>query len=222
MISQIIQSILHLDVYLEAIVQTYGTLIYAFLFLIIFMETGFVVTPFLPGDSLLFASGALSAIGSLNILTLFILLSLAAILGDTVNYWIGKKIGRKAFRKDARFLNHRDLEKTQKFYDKHGGKTIILARFIPVVRTLAPFVAGVGAMDYPKFLSFNIIGGILWVSIFLFSGYFFGNIPFVKNNFELVIIGIILVSIIPIVYEKFVKKPHEEDGAVDVTTSKTN
>lgn len=165
------------------------------------METGFVVTPFLPGDSLIFASGTLSALGHFDILTLYILLIIAAVLGDTVNYWIGHKIGPKIFEKDSRFIKKKHLEKTKLFYEKHGGKTIILARFVPIVRTFAPFVAGIGLMNYTKFLSFNFIGGFLWVSIFLFLGYFFGNIQFVKDHFELVVLLIIFISILPMIFE---------------------
>jgi membrane-associated protein len=165
------------------------------------METGFVVTPFLPGDSLLFAAGTIAAFGSLNVWLLFGLLFVAAVLGDTVNYWIGNKIGPRAFETNNRFMKKEYLDRTQQFYEKHGGKTIILARFVPIVRTFAPFVAGVGTMNYGRFLSFNIIGAFIWTSLFIFLGYFFGNIPFVKENFELVIIGIILVSVVPMVIE---------------------
>lgn len=200
-INVIIDFVLHLDQHLNEIIQSYGAWTYALLFLIIFMETGFVVTPFLPGDSLLFAAGTLAALGSLNVWLLFGLLFVAAVLGDTVNYWIGNKVGPRAFDTDIRFLKREYLERTQQFYEKHGGKTIILARFVPIVRTFAPFVAGVGTMKYGRFLAFNVIGAFLWISIFLFLGYFFGNIPFVKKNFEFVIIGIVLVSVVPMVIE---------------------
>lgn len=200
---ELIDLFLHLDVHLNEIIQTYGTLTYAILFLIVFMETGVVVTPFLPGDSLLFTAGALAAIeGSpLNIFFLFGLLCLAAILGDTVNYWIGNKIGPGAFSGNNRFLKKEYLDRTQAFYDKHGGKTIVLARFIPIVRTFAPFVAGVGSMSYGKFITYNVLGGLLWTVIFIFGGYFFGNLRFVKQNFEFVVVAIILISILPALYE---------------------
>jgi membrane-associated protein len=196
-----IDFILHLDQYLSDMIQNYGAWTYAILFLIIFLETGFVIMPFLPGDSLLFAAGAFSALGSLNIWLLWIIVFVAAVLGDTVNYWIGNKIGPRAFDQDIRFLKREYLEKAQQFYETHGGKTIILARFVPIVRTFAPFVAGVGTMNYGRFITYNIVGAFLWTSIFIFLGYFFGNIPFVQNNFELAILGIILISIVPMVIE---------------------
>ncbi|MFN0151167.1 MAG: DedA family protein [bacterium] len=197
----LIDLFLHLDEHLNAIFQQYGTWTYAILFLIIFCETGLVVTPFLPGDSLLFAVGALSASGGLSIGVLFVLLGIAAILGDTVNYWIGNYIGPRAFSGNVRFLKKEYLDRTHAFYEKHGGKTIILARFMPIIRTFAPFVAGVGSMTYGRFFTYNVVGGIVWVGGFLFAGYFFGNIPFVKHNFEYVIIGIIFVSVLPPVIE---------------------
>jgi membrane-associated protein len=165
------------------------------------METGFVITPFLPGDSLLFAAGAFAALGSLNVIFLFIILSLAAIMGDSLNYWIGHLIGPKAFSGQVPFLKKQYLDRTHEFFEKYGGKTIILARFVPIVRTFAPFVGGVGAMTYKHFIIYNIIGGITWVSIFLFGGYFFGNLPFIKHNFSVVIIVIIIISVLPGIIE---------------------
>jgi membrane-associated protein len=207
-ISYFINLIIHLDEHLSAIIQTYGVWTYLILFLIIFLETGIVITPFLPGDSLLFAAGTFAGMGALNIWVLFITLSLAAILGDTVNYWIGHYIGPKAFSGDIRFLKKEYLERTHEFYEKHGGKTIILARFIPIIRTFAPFVAGIGAMTYGHFITYNIVGGIAWVAIFTFGGYFFGNLPFVQENFAFVVLAIILISVLPGVYE-FIKARSE-------------
>jgi membrane-associated protein len=192
---------IHLDVHLGEIILNYGGWTYAILFMIIFMETGFVVTPFLPGDSLLFAAGTFAALGSLNPMLIFLLLFAAAVLGDTTNYWIGSVVGLRAFEKERRFLNRNHLEKTQRFYEKHGGKTIVLARFVPIVRTFAPFVAGVGTMRYRKFVIYNIFGAFLWTSLFIFGGYFVGNIPLVKENFEIVIILIIFISVLPMVVE---------------------
>lgn len=192
---------LHLDKHLLWIVNEYRTWVYLILFLIIFCETGLVVTPFLPGDSLLFAAGAIAATGILNIWWLVLLLCIAAFLGDTVNYGIGKYFGKRAFEKENRFIKREYLTRTNQFYEKHGGKTIVIARFIPIIRTFAPFVAGIGRMNYTRFLTYNIAGGILWVFTCSFAGYFFGNIPIVKNNFSIVIIVIILISILPIVVE---------------------
>jgi len=200
-ISTVVDFILHLDKHLNEIVLTYGAWTYALLFLIIFLETGLVVTPFLPGDSLLFAAGSFAALDSLDPVILFVLLSAAAILGDTVNYWIGHFIGPRAFSGNIRFLKKEYLVRTHEFYERHGGKTIILARFIPIIRTFAPFVAGIGAMTYPRFIAYNVFGGILWVGLFIFGGYFFGNLPLVKDNFSLVIIAIILISVLPGVIE---------------------
>ena len=201
LINNFIDFILHLDKYLSVIIQNYGVLTYLFIFMIIFAETGFVVTPFLPGDSLLFAAGSFAAIGSLNVIWLFALLALAAILGDTINYSIGKFLGTKGFEKYPKVFKKEYMEKTNKFYEKYGSKTIVLARFVPVVRTFAPFVAGVGKMKYMKFLTYNIIGGVLWVALFVFGGYYFGNIPIVKNNFSIAIIIIIIASVMPILFE---------------------
>ena len=203
-ITNLIELFLHIDEYLAEIISQYGVWTYALLFLIIFLETGLVVTPFLPGDSLLFAAGSFAALGVLNPWVLVILLSIAAILGDTVNYWIGHYIGPKAFSGNVRFLKKEYLDQTHAFYEKHGGKTIILARFVPIVRTFAPFVAGVGAMTYKKFITYNIIGGILWVNIFVWLGYFFGTLPFVQENFEIAIIAIVFISVLPMIYE-FIK-----------------
>ena len=200
-ISGLVDFILHLDVHLNEIIKNFGIWTYLLLFLIIFLETGVVITPFLPGDSLLFAAGSFAALGSLNVFALVILLTLAAILGDTLNYWIGHFIGPRAFSGNIRFLKKEYLERTHEFYDKHGGKAIILARFIPILRTFAPFVAGVGAMDYPRFFFYNVVGAVLWVSLFTFGGYFFGNLPFVQDNFTIVILVIIVISVLPGVFE---------------------
>lgn len=193
----------HLDVHLGALITQYGVWAYAILFAIIFCETGLVVTPFLPGDSLLFAAGALAANPQmgLNILALWTVLMVAAILGDTVNYWIGQAVGTRVFKDDARILKTAYLVKTQEFFAKYGGKTIILARFMPIVRTYAPFVAGASRMDYGKFLLFNVVGALLWVTSMLFAGYFFGAVPFVKKNFEVVVVAIVILSILPGVFE---------------------
>jgi len=199
----IIDFVLHMDVYLNDIISNYGAWTYGILFFVIFMETGFVVTPFLPGDSLLFAAGTFAALGALNPLYLFLLLSVAAVIGDTVNYSIGAYIGPRAFSGEIKFLKQEHMDRTQEFYEKHGGKTIILARFIPIIRTFAPFVAGIGTMKYSKFILFNVVGGISWVAIFISLGYFFGNIPFVQKNFELVIFAIIFISFIPPILEVF-------------------
>ena len=201
LIKAFIDIFLHLDKNLTLVISEYGTLSYAFLFFIIFMETGFVVTPFLPGDSLLFAAGAISATSSLDIGLVYLLLTSAAIVGDTVNYWVGHFIGPKIFIKDTRFIKRQHLIRTQKFYDKYGWQAIILARFVPILRTFAPFVAGIAKMSYKHFILYNVVGGILWVSIFLFGGYFFGNLSFVKDNFHLTIIAIILISVAPIIVE---------------------
>ena len=198
-----LQYILHLDVHLAALVSQYGTWTYAILFLIIFCETGLVVTPILPGDSLLFATGALAAVSDLNVVVLFVLLSIAAIVGDAVNYYIGKTVGEKMFDGRIRYLKREYLDRTHAFYEKYGGKTIVIARFVPIVRTFAPFVAGMGSMSYGKFATYNIAGGILWIGSLLFAGYLFGNVPIVKENFGLVVIAIILVSVMPAVWEFF-------------------
>ncbi|HEX6981379.1 MAG TPA: DedA family protein [Balneolaceae bacterium] len=200
-LKSLIDFILHIDDHLQVMIANYGNWTYGILFLIIFAETGLVVTPFLPGDSLLFAAGALSADGPLNPVIIFLLLTAAAILGDTLNYWAGSFIGVHIFKKDAKVLKLEYLERTENFFAKYGGKTIFLARFVPIVRTYAPFVAGASTMDYSRFLFYNIVGAIVWVGLFTFAGYFFGNLPFVKNNFGLVVIVIILLSVVPILTE---------------------
>jgi membrane-associated protein len=193
---------LHLDQHLAEVIQRYGASTYALLFLIVFLETGLVVTPLLPGDSLLFAAGSFAGLGILRFWPLFFLLCAAAILGDTVNYAIGARLGPRVFHyPKSRFFNPEHLKKTHAFYEKYGGKTIIIARFVPIVRTFAPFVAGIGAMSYARFLGYNLIGGVLWVSVCLFSGYFFGNLPLVKQNFSLVVIAIVFISLLPAVIE---------------------
>jgi len=198
---QAVDFFLHLDTHLAEIIQRFGSGAYGILFLIVFCETGLVVTPFLPGDSLLFAAGTFAALGSFRLVPLLLLLTAAAILGDTVNYWIGARIGERAFTGEIRFLKQSHLERTRAFYARHGGKTIVLARFIPIVRTFAPFIAGVARMDYPRFLLYNVAGGITWVFLFTIAGYLFGNIPVVRENFTLVILAIIGLSVLPIVIE---------------------
>jgi membrane-associated protein len=202
LIKAIIDILLHLDKHLDLVIRNYGFWTYGIFFLIIFLETGLVVTPFLPGDSLLFAAGAFAALGSLDAKWLIMLLSIAAIAGDTLNYWIGYIVGPKVFSKEkSRFLNKDYLYRTHQFYQRYGGKTIILARFIPIIRTFAPFVAGIGSMTYGRFIAYNIAGGIGWVAIFVLGGYFFGNIPSIKQNFSLVIAAIIFLSILPGIIE---------------------
>ncbi|MEI7638531.1 MAG: DedA family protein [Syntrophus sp. (in: bacteria)] len=195
---------IHLDRHLIWLIQHFGVWVYLIVFLVVFCETGLVITPLLPGDSLLFGLGALAAIGDLNVLWLFVLLSSAAIAGDTVNYFIGKYVGPKVFHQEtSRFFKREYLERTHQFYEKYGGKTIVIARFVPIIRTFAPFVAGIGAMTYAKFIIYNVFGGIAWVAIFIFGGYYFGNLPVVKNNFTLVIMAIIIISVLPGVIEYF-------------------
>ena len=196
--------ILHLDQHLLELARTYGIWIYAILFLIVFLETGLVVTPFLPGDSLLFVAGAIAAAGEMNVHGVVLLLTVAAILGDSVNYAIGRYLGPRVFRfEDTRFFKRAYIDRTHAFFERHGGKTIIIARFIPIIRTYAPFVAGIGAMPYGRFAVFNVTGAILWVVLLTYAGYFFGNLPFVKNNLTLVILGIIVLSILPGIVEFF-------------------
>lgn len=193
-----IDIILHVDKYLDMIIQGFGIWSYVILFLIVFCETGLVITPFLPGDSLLFAAGALAAIGSFDVMLLLIIFSTAAIVGDNVNYWVGRVLGLKIFE---RLINKKHLDQTHEFYERHGGKTVILARFAPIIRTFMPFVAGLGRMTYPRFLAFDIFGGILWPALFVLSGYYFGNLPLVKKYFSLVIVAIIIISLTPIFYQ---------------------
>ncbi len=202
MLAMFIDYIIHFDKYLNVILQMFGVWTYVILFLIIFCETGLVVTPFLPGDSLLFTIGAFAALGSFDVAWVLFILTIAAILGDSVNYAVGKYLGQKICEKaNGRFIKKEYLDRTHKFYEKYGAKTIVIARFVPIVRTFAPFVAGVGTMRYITFLTYNIIGGVLWVGGFVLAGYFFGNIPVIKNNFSLVILVIIVLSVLPAVIE---------------------
>ncbi len=195
----LVDFIINLDEHLTELIKYFGGLVYVILFLIVFCETGLFVTPFLPGDSLIFVVGALAAAGALNLGLITIVLMAAAIIGDTVNYHIGKYLGPKIFKKqDVKFLNRKHLDKAHEFYERHGGKTVIIARFIPIIRTFAPFVAGMGSMSYGRFILYNIVGGVSWVSICIFAGYFFGNIPIVSENFSLVVIAIIFISLLPV------------------------
>ena len=220
LIRDLIDFVLHIDQHLDVIIQTYGTWTCALMFIIVFCETGLVVTPFLPGDSLLFALGTFAARGSLDVSLVLALLSVAAVLGDTVNYWIGAIVGPKVFHKEnVRFLNKRHLQRTHEFYERHGGKTIIFARFIPIIRTFAPFVAGIGAMTYSKFILFNVIGGLLWVFLFTLLGYFFGQQPFVQANFEWVVIAIIAISLVPMIWEYAASKMRSRKAAAGVADS---
>jgi len=201
-LKSLIDILLHLDVHLDLVIRSYGFWTYGILFLIIFLETGLVVTPFLPGDSLLFAAGTFAALGSLDLMWIIVLLSIAAIAGDTANYWIGHASGPKVFsREKSRLFNKKYLHRTHQFYEKYGGKTIIIARFVPIVRTFAPFVAGIGSMTYGRFIAYNVVGGIGWVILLVLGGYFFGNIPVIKQNFSLAIAAIILISILPGIIE---------------------
>ena len=204
MIMYTIDVFLHLDKYLSMVIQNYGVLTYLILFLIIFAETGFVVTPFLPGDSLLFAAGAFAGIGALDVSLLLVLLSVAAIAGDSVNYSIGKYVGFKIYEQDTiKFIKKEHLLQTHQFYEKHGAITIIIARFIPIIRTFAPFVAGIGEMKYMKFITYNVLGGLLWIFSLVGGGYFFGNLPVVKNNFSLVIFAVVVISVLPVIIGLF-------------------
>jgi membrane-associated protein len=201
-VQSLIDFILHIDVHLVELTAAYGMWIYAILFVIVFCETGLVVTPFLPGDSLLFAVGSLAALGAMDVTTSIVLLIVAAFLGDTVNYWIGHYLGPKVFHEgSSRFLNREYLERTHRFYEKHGGKTIVIARFVPIIRTFAPFVAGIGRMAYSRFMLYNLGGGVLWVLLFVLGGYYFGNLPFVRKNFSLVIIALVVIPGIPAAME---------------------
>ncbi|MGR0482162.1 MAG: DedA family protein [Candidatus Electronema sp. V4] len=201
LIAELVNFVLHVDTYLESIILQYGAWTLAILFVIIFLETGFVVTPFLPGDSLLFAAATFAARGAMDPWLLFILLSIAAVFGDTVNYWIGWRVGAKAYTGEVKWIKKEYMERTHVFFEKHGGRTIFLARFVPIIRTFAPFAAGASRMSYGFFIRWNIIGGIAWVGIFTLLGWFFGNIPFVQAHFELVILVIIVISVIPVVIE---------------------
>jgi membrane-associated protein len=201
-LSYFIDLFIHLDQHLQEIIRDYGLWTYLILFLIIFCETGLVVTPILPGDSLLFAAGTLAALGALDPRLLFLLLTVAAVLGDTVNYWVGHYVGPRVFHQQrVRFLKKEYLLRTHAFYERHGGKTIIIARFIPIIRTFAPFVAGIGSMSYGRFIVYNIAGGVLWIGLFVIGGFYFGNIPLVRKHFSLVIAAIIVLSVMPGVIE---------------------
>jgi membrane-associated protein len=204
MILKFFDILLHLDKYINVVIQDYGQWTYLILFLIVFCETGLVVTPFLPGDSLLFVAGAFAALGSLNLVWVLVLLSVAAILGDTINYWVGNYIGPKVFQmQNSRIFKKEYLDRTHQFYEKYGPITIVIGRFVPIIRTFAPFLAGVGSMTYGKFLTYNVVGGIFWIFSFTLGGYFFGNLPFVKKNFTFVIFAIIIISVLPTVIEYY-------------------
>ncbi|HFC09321.1 MAG TPA: DedA family protein [Chloroflexi bacterium] len=199
----VIDVFLHLDKHLATVLQTFGGWTYALLFFTLFLETGFVVTPFLPGDSLLFAAGTFAALGDLNLALLFLVMASGAILGDTVNYWVGHFIGPRAFSGEIKYLKKEHLDRTHEFYEKYGGFAVVVGRFVPIVRTFVPFVAGIGTMTYSHFITYNVLGAVAWTGLFLGLGYFFGNIPVVKDNFSLVIIGIIAVSVLPGVWEYY-------------------
>ncbi len=202
LLSGFVDVILHLDLHLRELAQTYGAWVYAFLFLIVFLETGMVVMPFLPGDSLLFVAGTIAAAGELNVHVLVLILIAAAIAGDSLNYAIGRYLGPRVFRfEDSRFFKRAYVDRTHAFFERHGGKAIIIARFVPIIRTYAPFVAGIGAMDYRRFLMFNVTGAVLWVVLLTYAGFFFGNLPLVRNNLTAVILGIIVLSVMPAIIE---------------------
>jgi len=214
-IKLIVDFFLHLDTYLGLIIQNYGPWTYGILFSIIFCETGLVIMPFLPGDSLLFAAGAFAATGALDRWTLFFLLIFAAVAGDSLNYWIGRYLGPKVFHYEkSKYFKKEHLEKTHKFYEKYGAKAIIIARFMPIIRTFTPFIAGIGSMTYLKFMVYNVVGGILWVSVFVFGGYYFGNLPAVRKNFTFVIFAIIIISVLPAVIE-YIKHRRSADKKVN-------
>jgi membrane-associated protein len=215
LLAQFFDIVLHLDQHLKLLIENYGILVYAILFVIIFCETGLVVTPFLPGDSLLFVAGTLAASGAMYVHGLFALLVLAAFGGDNTNYWIGRFIGPRVFSREKSLLfNPAHLERTHRFYEKHGGKAIVFARFLPIVRTFAPFVAGIGRMTYPKFLFYSFSGSVFWIGFFVFGGYYFGNIPVVKQNLTLFILGIIVLSIMPGIVEFVRQKKRKTLGGV--------
>nr|MBI4156732.1 DedA family protein [Candidatus Woesearchaeota archaeon] len=205
LLKNLIDFVLHVDRYLGILIQNYGIGIYLILFIVVFLETGLVLTPFLPGDSLIFIAGTYAANKALNVFILFLIFTSAAILGDTLNYWMGSYFGEKVFSR-SRFFKQEYLDKTKEFYRKHGGKTIIMARFIPIIRTFAPFVAGIGKMNYYKFLFYNVIGGLLWVLVFLFGGYYFGRIPLIKENLTIVTYIIVVLSILPLIWHLIKKK----------------
>jgi membrane-associated protein len=211
-------ALLHIDQHLGVLATQYGAWTYGILFLIIFCETGLVITPFLPGDSLLFAAGALSATGALDIAFLFLILNLAPLLGDSTNYWIGRRLGRAAFDGRFRFLKQAHLDRTEQFYARYGGKTLILARFVPIVRTYAPFVAGAGRMPYPRFVSFSVLAALIWTTLLVLGGYWFGNIPLVRENFGLVVIAIVVLSILPPVVEVLRHHMRERSAAAQRPT----
>jgi membrane-associated protein len=200
LLTTVIDMVLHVDRHLLEVATTYGPWIYVVLFLIVFLETGVVVTPFLPGDSLLFATGALAGAGVIDVVGVLTLLTAAAVIGDNTNYFIGRTVGPRVFTEHRRFLKHDYLLRTQRFYEKHGGKTVVIARFMPIIRTFAPFVAGVGRMRYPRFLAFDVGGGVVWVWSFGLLGYFFGSQPVIKENFGLAIIGVIVISLLPMIF----------------------
>ncbi len=211
----VIDLFLHLDTHLSAVITQYGTWTYVLLFLVIFVETGLVVTPFLPGDSLIFAAGTFAALGSLNVWLLFVLLAMSAVLGDTANYWIGHYLGDRAYR--IRWIKKEYLERTHAFFEKHGGKTIFLARFVPIIRTFAPFVAGIGHMSYGYFISYNVFGGIAWVGLFTAAGYLFGNIPFIREHFSVVVLAIVLISVLPMLIEGLKARREGKQAAGNVS-----